>query len=157
MPCCKTTLEIGNRVNHSSIKPTSGFFSSTSLLVVVLLRLLDRHASLSTHVFLLLCDPCRIGLRQWLIFHASIFQHIGPLSTCSSMTVLKMLPEVIGAEELFRVVALPKFMRLHQMLNSCFSITFQGCFGIHTLLTCGCPSKLFAAVPASIRLSGASW
>jgi len=73
------------------------------------------------------------------------------------MTVLKMLPEVIGAEELFRVVALPEFMRLHQMLNSCLSITFHGSFSVHTLLTYGCPSKLFAAVPASIRLSGASW
>lgn len=73
------------------------------------------------------------------------------------MTVLQMLPEVIGTEEFFRVVALPKFMVLHQMVNSCLPITFQGSFGVHSMLACSSPSKLFAAVPASIRFSGAGW
>jgi hypothetical protein len=68
-----------------------------------------------------------------------------------------MLSEVIGAEELFPVVALHKFMCLYQMLNSRLSVTFQGSFGVHTLLACGSPRKLFAAVPASIRFTGAGW
>jgi hypothetical protein len=65
-------------------------------------------------------------LRQRLIFHASGFQHISPLPTRTSMTVLEVLSKVIRAEELLGLVALAKFMHLAEMFGSSLPICRSG-------------------------------
>lgn len=57
-------------------------------------------------------------LRQWLILHASILQHVGPLAAGTSVAVLQVLAEVIGAEELLGLVALAKFVNVVEMLGA---------------------------------------
>jgi hypothetical protein len=58
-------------------------------------------------------------LGQWLVLHASIFQHVGPLATGTGVAVFQMLAEVIGAEEFLGLVALAKFVDVVEMFGAC--------------------------------------
>ena len=67
-------------------------------------------------------------LRKRLVLHTGVFQHIRPLPACASVAVFQMLSEMISPEELFRVIALSKFVHFLQMsypdfpiLISCYS------------------------------------
>ena len=57
-------------------------------------------------------------LWRWLVPHTRIFQHVGPLSTCTSVTVLQMLSKMICTEKLLGLIAFAKFVRVVQMLCS---------------------------------------
>jgi hypothetical protein len=54
----------------------------------------------------------RIGalLGQRLILHAGVFEQVGPFSARAGVTVLEVLAEVVGTEELLRLVAFAEFM-----------------------------------------------
>ena len=55
--------------------------------------------------------------RRGLILHTRILEHVGPLAALPSVTVLQMLPEVICAEEFFRMIALAKLVFVVQMFH----------------------------------------
>lgn len=52
----------------------------------------------------------------WLVAHTSILKHIGPFAGHATMAVLEMLAEVVCTEELFGLIAFPKFVLVVQML-----------------------------------------
>lgn len=52
------------------------------------------------------------------ILHACILEHVGPFTARSLVAVLQVLPEVISAEELFGLVALPKLVHMVQMFSA---------------------------------------
>ena len=58
-------------------------------------------------------------LRQRLVLHASVLQHVGPLATRTGVAVFQVLAEVIGAEELLGLVALAEFVDVVEMFGSC--------------------------------------
>ena len=58
-------------------------------------------------------------LRQRLVLHASVLQHVGPLATRTSVAVFQVLAEVIGAEELLRLVAFAEFVDVVEMFGAC--------------------------------------
>jgi hypothetical protein len=60
--------------------------------------------------------PDRLGER--FVFHTSIFEHISPFATSTSMTMLQMLPEMIRPEKLLGMVAFPELMHLLQVSYS---------------------------------------
>lgn len=57
------------------------------------------------------------GFNSWFVLHASILQHVGPLSTRSSMAMLQVLAEMVSSVKLFRLIALVKLVHIRQMLN----------------------------------------
>lgn len=63
--------------------------------------------------------PTLISRLWWLLlFHASIFENVGPLATRPSMTMLQVLTEVVGAEEFLRIVTFPEFVHCRQVLEA---------------------------------------
>ena len=58
-------------------------------------------------------------LRQRLILHASVLQHVGPRATRTGVAVFQVLAEVIGAEELLRLVAFAEFVNMVEMFGAC--------------------------------------
>lgn len=55
---------------------------------------------------------------RWLLFlHTGILQNIRPFPTGTSMAVLKMLAEVVGAEEFLSVIAFAEFVYCCQMVE----------------------------------------
>ena len=80
------------------------------------------------------------AFRRRFILHTRRLQHIRPLAARPSMTMLKMLPEVIRAEELLRVVALAELVDRSEMLRSSTQISRIG--------------KLLAAVAADVEETG---
>lgn len=66
-----------------------------------------------------------LNCRSRLILHASILQHVGPLSTCPSMAMLQVLAKVIGSIEFFGLVALVEFVHISQVLNPTFPILLR--------------------------------
>lgn len=57
-------------------------------------------------------------LWQWLVLHACVLKHVGPLAACASVAVFQMLAEVIGAEELLCLVTLPKLVHMVKMFGA---------------------------------------
>ena len=57
-------------------------------------------------------------LWQWLVLHAGVLKHVGPLATCAGMAVLQMLAEVVCAEELLRLVTLSKLVHMVEMFRA---------------------------------------
>lgn len=57
--------------------------------------------------------------RHWRLFffHTSILKDIGPLAAGTSMAVLEMLAEVVGAEEFLGIVAFAEFVHCGQVLE----------------------------------------
>lgn len=51
-------------------------------------------------------------LWQWFILHTCVLEHVGPLAACASVAVFQVLAEVIGAEELLCLVALPELVHM---------------------------------------------
>jgi hypothetical protein len=48
--------------------------------------------------------------RRRFVFHTHGFEHVGPLSAVASMTMLQVLAEMVGSEELLGLVALAKLV-----------------------------------------------
>lgn len=67
-------------------------------------------------------------LRWNLIAHAGILQDVSPLPTRATVTVLQVLPEVVGAVKLFRLIAFSKFMLCSEMLNAGVPLSRDGEF-----------------------------
>lgn len=78
----------------------------------------------------------RTLLRRGFILHARRLQHVRPLSTCPSMTVLEMLPEVVRSEELLRLIAFAELVNMVKVV--CSSIPLRWV------------RKLFAAITTHI-------
>ena len=57
-------------------------------------------------------------LWQWLVLHAGVLKHVGPLATCASMAMFQMLAEVIRTEELLCLVTLSKLVHMVKMLRA---------------------------------------
>ena len=56
---------------------------------------------------------------QWrFIFHTCVFQHICPLPAGPGVAVFQMLPEMVGTEELLRLVTLAELVHGRQMLDA---------------------------------------
>lgn len=87
--------------------------------------------------------------RGRFFFDASLLEPISPFPTCASMAVLKVLTEVIGAEEFLRLVALAELVDHVQVTCSIFPV---GCWFVAELL-----STVTASIighPNSLRLTG---
>jgi len=67
---------------------------------------------------------CGRRLNSRFIFHASIFQHIGPFPTRSSMAVLQVLAEMIGSVEFLGLIALVEFVHIGQVFDPAFPVLF---------------------------------
>lgn len=57
-------------------------------------------------------------LRQRLVLHARVLQHVRPLATGAGVTVLEVLAEVVGAEELLGFVALAELVDVVEVLRA---------------------------------------
>jgi hypothetical protein len=75
------------------------------------------------------------------------------------MAMFEMLPEVVRAEELLRVVTLPEFVYINQMLDPGLPVALcrHFLFLPSTEGPCPTPCKLVAAVAASVSVVGRSW
>ena len=67
------------------------------------------------------------------------------------MAVLKVLSEVICPKELFGVVAFPKFMHIHQMLDPDIPITFRGEHVLIPMHRSSAALELVTAVTAGVE------
>lgn len=92
-------------------------------------------------------------LWQGLILHARILQHVCPLAARPCMTVLEMLSKVIRPKELFRVVAFPELMHIHQVLNSDNPVTFCGKMAVVPVHRSATTLKLVTAVSTGVHRS----
>jgi hypothetical protein len=57
-------------------------------------------------------------MRQWLVLDTSRLQQVGPLAAGCAMTVLEMLPKVVGSEELLVLVALAELVHIAQVFGA---------------------------------------
>jgi len=111
---------------------------------------------------------CAVSLRGWIVRlprcwvlfeHASILQHVGPLSTGARVAVLEMLSEVIRSEELFGRVALSELVHLLQMPNAFIPVLFRSVPGRITTVqgtstrTTSRSCKLITAVAAGVSFT----
>jgi hypothetical protein len=83
---------------------------------------------------------CAVRLRWNLVAHAGSLEDVSPFPARATVTMLKMLPEVVGAIKLFRLIAFPKFMLRGEMINAGLPIGRNG--------------KLFSAVTAYVGKIG---
>lgn len=61
-----------------------------------------------------------------LLHQTSILQHVGPLAAGACVTVLEMLPKVVGPVELLGGVALSELVLLLQVSNALFPVLVGG-------------------------------
>ena len=64
-------------------------------------------------------EGCR---RKRFFLHAGILQHVRPFSAGPGVAVLEMLSKVIGAEELFGLVAFAEFVNVGEMSHPGFPV-----------------------------------
>jgi len=58
------------------------------------------------------------GLRGGLVAHARVLEDVSPFSARATVAVLEVLPEVVGAIELFGLVAFAELVFLGEMLDA---------------------------------------
>lgn len=102
--------------------------SLSLLLLLSSLQLLRGLQSSALHLrivskLLLLLQPDlfltqRLWRERWLLLHASSLQHVCPFPARTSMTMLEVLSEVIGTEELLALVALAELVHDGQVLTA---------------------------------------
>ncbi len=63
-------------------------------------------------------NSTRSSRRRRFVLHARVLEHIRPLPTGTLVAVLQMLPEVIGTEELLRLVALAELVDMVQVFGA---------------------------------------
>ena len=75
-------------------------------------------------LFAILIRLLLVIARLWwcLLFHASIFQNIGPFPASPGMAMLQVLSKMIRTEKLLCIVALPKLVHTRQMLKTAVPI-----------------------------------
>jgi hypothetical protein len=118
-----------------------------SFITEDLAKRLGRHGGLGARYWSTASNGRYTGLTilGLLFLHASAFQYIGPFPAGPSVAVLQVLPEVVGAVELLRIVALAELVHARQVLEPPIPVYL------------GVIWEVFAAVPAHIvRRTGAS-
>lgn len=60
----------------------------------------------------------REGHRRRLVLHAGVLQHVGPFAAGAVVAVFEVLAEVVGAEELFGLVALAELVHLVEVVGA---------------------------------------
>jgi len=82
--------------------------------------------------------------------NTGVFEHVGPLSTGSSMAVFEMLPEVVCPVKLLAQIAFAELVHISEMTNTFPAVRF--CDEDPVCVAPG-PGKLFTAVTACILLA----
>lgn len=92
--------------------------------------------------------------RRFLVYHASVLEHVGPLATGTSVAVLQVLPEMIGPVEFLACVALPELVHILQVVDAQFPVRVGN---ESSRGRCRVPraSELLATIPANVCVAGA--
>lgn len=90
---------------------------------------------------------------RFLVYHASVLEHVGPLATGTSVAVLQVLPEMISPVEFLACVALPELVHILQVVDAQFPVRVGN---ESSRGRCRVPraSELLATIPANVCVAG---